>query len=214
MDPTRIPTIVESAGNVLYPTLGTNIDTQFGAEYTAKKYNRVCGFPEVVFTGEGYSWPKEVEYTNTIDTLDDRIVVPTDMTGLSYDEGTYRFVTFKYELDKIHDMCGFNLHLDWVDKKPEIKMQDGTLKDVLVQICVNSAELPSTVLLDGNAPVPVFFEASIQQAEACNYPGKSDESVRRITFGRKPIPVKTIYVRIGLEKNSDLIIRGIDITED
>ncbi len=214
MDPTRIPTIVESAGNVLYPTLGTNIDNQFGAEYTAKKYNRVCGFPEVVFTGEGYGWPKEVEYTNTIDTLDDRIVVPTDMTGLSYDEGTYRFVTFKYELDKIHDMCGFNLHLDWVNKKPEIKMQDGTLKDVLVQICVNSAELPSTVLLDGNAPVPVFFEASIQQAEACNYPGKSDESVRRITFGRKPIPVKTIYVRIGLEKNSDLIIRGIDITED
>lgn len=214
MKPENLPTIVESAGNVLFPILGTNIDTQFGADYTVKKYNRVCGFPEVVFDGKGYSWPKEVEYTNTIDTFDNYISVPTDMSGLDYDNGTYRFVTFKYEFDKIYDLCGFNLHMDWVDRKPEIKIQDGTLKDVLVQVCANSAELPSTVLLDGNAPVPVFFEASIQQAEACNYPGKSDESVRRITFGRKPIPVKTIYIRIGLEKNSGLSIRGINITDD
>lgn len=213
MKPENIPTIFESAGNVLYPTLGTNIDSQFGADYTTKKYNRVCGFPEVVFDGKGFGWPKEVEYTNTIDTFDNYIVVPTDMSGLKYDEGTYRFITFKYDLEKIHDLCGFNLHLDWIGKKPEIKAQDGTLKDVLVQVCVNSAELPSTILMDGNAPVPVFFEANIQQAEACNYPGKSNESVRRITFGRKPIPVKTIYIRIGLEKNSDLCIKGIDITD-
>lgn len=213
--PETIPTIVEPAGSLLYPTLGKVDSTkQFGADYKVKTYGQAMLNCELMYEEDGFRWPLHSQYIEKPGSFEDSEYIDTSSGGINVNEKTYRFVTFKYDLSEIHDICGFNLKLLWNDIKPLIDSKTGIFENVLLQICVNSTELESTVLLDGNSPVPVFFEATLEQAEPCNYPGKSDESVRRITFGRKPIPVKTIYVRIGLEKNSGLSIKGIDITED
>ena len=85
---------------------------------------------------------------------------------------------------------------------------------MLLQICPRSNELEFNELLNGNKPVPVFFTAELKKDEACNHPGKSSEDVRRITFGRKPLPIKDIYIRVGIAKSSGVTIKNVEIEED
>ena len=212
--PETIPTIVESA-STLWPTLGKNYENnEFGSSYSIKKASMAASNHEVVFTKYGYGWPTEVEYVETIDTFDESTSLSTDWDGLDYNNKPYRFVTFKHKLDAIQDLCGFKVKIDWSNNKPSINPKDGTYTNALLQVCVNSAERPNVELLDANKAVPVFFEAKLEQAEPCNYAGKSTVDVRRITFGRNPVPVQDIYVRIGIEKDSDVYVRGTEILLD
>lgn len=66
--------------------------------------------------------------------------------------------------------------------------------------------------MDANKAVSIFYEADFSKpSDGILYPGKSDVSNRRVTFGRRPRPVKDIYVRIGLPFGSETFIKGIDL---
>lgn len=210
-----LPTIVESAGNLIWPSLGvTDTKTQFGADYTNKTANYVVNNPELVLTEQGFGWPKRSRFVNYLKTFDDSTYVNSFSKGIEIGDLNYRFVTFKKSFDKIKDLCGFNLKLNWGSNKPTLDKISSTFENVMIQVCVRSLELDNKNLQNANKPVPVFFEAKFEQAEACNYPGKSSIDIRRITFGRRPIPIKDIYIRIGIAENTDIYIKDIEILND
>lgn len=209
-----IPTIVESGNNTIWPTLGKDIKNQFGSEYTNKTFSEVNITPELVFDGQYYRWPYLNQFVNTIRIFDDNVYVEPNTNGLTIDDLVYRFVTFKYSFDSIKDLCGFNVKLNWGNIKPQLNTLNGTYKNIQLQICVTSSEKENIILLDGNSPVPVFFESTFEAEESCNHPGKSSVDVRRITFGRTPVPIQDIYVRVGIPKDSGIGIQGIDIIVD
>jgi len=112
------------------------------------------------------------------------------------------------------DLCGFFIDFDWV-KEPSLSIDENTLVETTVQVCVTSPERPLVELMNGNKPVTTaFFEAEMVEGEACNHPGKSNKTRRRITFGRKPIPVKDIYIRVGIKKDTGVKLRGVSIDSD
>lgn len=210
----KIPAILESAGSVIYPEFGADIETQFGAEYTPKTIGFVSQNPELVYDEKGYGWPVKATYVNNLGVFDESTYVDAVLDGVNVDNKLYKFVTFKCDLPEIHDLCGFNLQLLWDDKKPKIATDTGLLEDVILQVCPTSNELKLTKLLNANAAVPVFYEIKLDAMEPCNYAGKSTSEVRHITFGRKPLPVQTIYVRVGIAKDSGLFIKGVKIIEE
>lgn len=214
MNPKIIPTIVESGNNVLWPTLGNTIKVQFGTPYTIKTFSDVNVVPELVFNGTSYSWPYLKQFVNTLHTFSDNEYIEPNENGIAIGDLVYRFVTFKYSFDSIKDLCGFNVKLNWDKTKPELNSLNGTYKNIQLQICVTSSEKENIVLLDGNSPVPVFFESTFEAKEACNHPGKSSIDTRRITFGRTPVPIQDIYVRVGIPRDSGIGIKGIDIITD
>lgn len=213
-DTTQVPEIVESAGNVIYPSLGATWTSQFGGIYSSKNYSQVYSYPEVVYGKDGYGWPDEVAYVANFGIFENNTYNAVERNGTQIGNKLYRFVTFKKEFSEIKDLCGFNVNIDWGTRLPEINALSGTYEDVKLQVCVRSTESKNETLLDGNKAVPVFFEAELTQGEACNYPGKSDANNRRITFGRKPIPIQTIYVRIGIPYGTNLHVKDVTITTD
>lgn len=212
IDTTKLPKIVESAGNLIYPTFGvTDIKKQFGADYTIKTANYVVSYPELVRNKEGFGWPTKDRYVNFIKTFDDSTYATVSSKGIEINNLNYRFITFKESFDNIKDLCGFNIKLNWGEVKPTIEDLSSTYSNVLLQVCVRSLELDNVNLQNANKPVPVFFEATFDQDEACNYPGKSSIDVRRVTFGRTPVPIKDIYVRVGIAENTRINIKNVEI---
>ena len=56
--------------------------------------------------------------------------------------------------------------------------------------------------------------STFEQDETCNHPGKSNLTKRRITFGRKPIPIQDIYIRVGVAKDSGVRIKKCYVTTE
>lgn len=204
--------IVESGNAVIWPTLGSNSRTNFGAAYTVKTPDQVRSSPELVWEYTGYGWPERKSYLESLDVPS--VYVTPDLSGIDYKDNLYRFITFKHSFDSIHDLCGFSIHFEWTGKEPTLNKVDGTYENVTLQVCVKSNEMKNAQLSDANKAVPVFFEATFAQGEACNHPGKSSVNVRKITFGRKPVPVQDIYIRVGIAKGSGIRVRRCWITED
>lgn len=197
----------ESGGSNLHPTFGDDILNEFGADYTKGK--TTVGLP---YGETGYGWPKETQYLTYFSNEEPLYETPDNSQGTNYKSDLYRFVTVEKSFDEIHDLCGFNVHFTW-DKEPSLD-DVGLYKNIILQVCPRSSELNCKVLLNGNEPVPVFFETDLKADTPCNHPGKSNSSVRRITFGRKPLPVKDIYLRIGISKQSKVSLKNVEITED
>lgn len=209
------PLLVESAGNFIWPSFGvTDIKTQFGADYTNKTAAYVVNNPELVLSEQGFGWPIRSKFVNYLKTFDDSTYVNVFSKGIEIGDLNYRFVTIKKSFEDIQDLCGFNLKLIWGENKPKLNKLTSTFENVIIQVCVRSLELDNKNLQDANQPVSVFFESSFEKGEACNYPGKSTLDTRRITFGRKPIPVKDIYIRIGIAENTNIYIKNVEISND
>lgn len=199
----------ESGGNNLYPQFGDNAITEFGGEYVTKTTD--YGLP---YGANGYGWPMEPQYISYISQENPTYDKPDPSKGLTVDSNLYRFITIQKSFESIKDLCGFNVRFDWGKNKPELDPNTGLCTNMLLQICPRSNELEFNELLNGNKPVPVFFTAELKKDEACNHPGKSSEDVRRITFGRKPLPIKDIYIRVGIAKSSGVTIKNVEIEED
>ena len=173
---------------------------------------------DLIATKEGWGWPKvEDNYINTY-TLEGNTSVPIEHnSGVVYNETLYRFLTKKFELEDVYDLTGFMLKLDW-NKVPEIVSTTGALKDVVVQVCATSEEAEHDKFMNGNKAAPIMFICNFDENEGVLYPGKSfikdNATFRRITFGRRPVPVKDIFIRIGLPKDSELCIKDINLDID
>lgn len=174
---------------------------------------------DLILSGKGWGWPTEEEdFVNSYNGDTSANFIPIDFnSGVVYNEKVYRFLTKKFELENIYDLTGFMLKIDW-NKVPEIVSNTGALKDVVVQVCVSSEEAVHELFMDGNKPAPIMFVCGFNENEAVLYPGKSfineNTTVRRITFGRQPVPVKEIFIRIGLPKDCDNYIKGINLDID
>jgi hypothetical protein len=173
---------------------------------------------DLIATKEGWGWPKvEDNYINTY-TLEGNTSVPIEHnSGVVYNETLYRFLAKKFELEEVYDLTGFMLKLTW-NKVPEIVSTTGALKDVVVQVCATSEEAEHDKFMNGNKAAPIMFICNFDENEGVLYPGKSfikdNTSFRRITFGRRPVPVKDIFIRIGLPKDSELCIKNINLDID
>ena len=195
------------------PVFGNGVDN-FGSTYSPKESINTC--KELAWVdsenGTGYQYPEKDLYLNKLNNdLSSNNYQTNDKAGTPIEDEEYRYVMFKYTLDSIKDLCGFTVLLDWVGKLPEVSNLDGTLKGVTLQVMPRSEELLNTNLSNGNEPVPVFFMANFTPDEPCLYPGHGDAEVRRITFGRAPIPVTDIYIRVGIEKNTGLCLNKIEV---
>ena len=212
LNPADLPgQIVEPAGNIIWTTYGTE-DTDFGNTYKNKTVLQIEKIPELIYEKNGYGWPENSKYIDVYHVDSQTTFTPNEDKAVEIDNKKYRFVTFKKSLPEIQDLCGFAGIFDWRVKEPNINELDGTLKDVIIQVCVRSDEMQNNLLQNGNKAVPVFFEAKFNpHGEPCNYPGKSTISRRRFTFGRKPVPIKDIYIRVGIEKNSHIRLHDIQI---
>lgn len=165
---------------------------------------------ELTRCASGWCWP-EGEYVTEYKPNTEAVLQTVEPTGFEAGDYSYRFITICKDLGEIYDMCGFDLLLSYgKEEKPIINKLNGQFTNMMVQVLVTSSEAPHTQFLDGNKAVPIFYKSDFTLGAAALYPGKSNEEVRRITFGNKPVPVSKIIVRIGVPKDSDICIKNVD----
>ena len=165
----------------------------------------------------GFGWYTNNWYPVGFNTYKDPVLKQVDLAGsVGYGVGgtPYRYVTYHFSLDEVRDLTGLAVKVDW-GKEPKVDPFSGILKDVRLGVLVRSAEggMDENInFMDANKAVGIFYEADFSKpSDGILYPGKSDVSNRRVTFGRRPRPVKDIYVRIGLPFGSEAFIKGIDL---
>lgn len=165
---------------------------------------------ELTRCASGWCWP-EGEYVTEYKPNTEAVLQTVEPTGFDSGDYSYRFITICKDLGEIYDMCGFDLLLSYgKEEKPIINKLNGQFTNMMVQVLVTSSEAPHTQFLDGNKAVPIFYKSDFTLGAAALYPGKSNEEVRRITFGNKPVPVSKIIVRIGVPKDSNICIKNVD----
>lgn len=165
----------------------------------------------------GFGWYTNNWYPVSFNTYNDPVLKQVDLAGsVGYGVGgtPYRYVTYHFSLGGIRDLTGLTVKVDW-GKEPKVDPFSGILKDVRFGVLVRSAEggMDENInFMDANKAVSIFYEADFSKpSDGILYPGKSDVSNRRVTFGRRPRPVKDIYVRIGLPFGSETFIKGVDL---
>lgn len=165
----------------------------------------------------GFGWYTNNWYPVSFNTYNDPVLKQVDLAGsVGYGVGStpYRYVTYHFSLDEVRDLTGLTVKVGW-GKEPKVDPFSGILKDVRLGVLVRSAEggMGENInFMDANKAVGIFYEADFSKpSDGILYPGKSDVSNRRVTFGRRPRPVKDIYVRIGLPFGSEAFIKGIDL---
>ena len=165
----------------------------------------------------GFGWYTNNWYPVSFNTYNDPVLKQVDLAGsVGYGVGgtPYRYVTYHFSLDEVRDLTGLTVKVDW-GKEPKVDPFSGILKDVRLGVLVRSAEggMDENInFMDANKAVGIFYEADFSKpSDGILYPGKSDVSNRKVTFGRRPRPVKDIYVRIGLPFGSEAFIKGIDL---
>ena len=165
----------------------------------------------------GFGWYTNNWYPVSFNTYNDPVLKQVDLAGsVGYGVGgtPYRYVTYHFSLGEIRDLTGLTVKVDW-GKEPKVDPFSGILKDVRLGVLVRSAEggMDENInFMDANKAVGIFYEADFSKpSDGILYPGKSDVSNRRVTFGRRPRPVKDIYVRIGLPFGSEAFIKGINL---
>ena len=165
----------------------------------------------------GFGWYTNNWYPVGFNTYKDPVLKQVDLAGsVGYGVGgtPYRYVTYHFSLGEVRDLTGLTVKVDW-GKEPKVDPFSGILKDVRLGVLVRSAEggMDENInFMDANKAVGIFYEADFSKpSDGILYPGKSDVSNRRVTFGRRPRPVKDIYVRIGLPFGSEAFIKGIDL---
>ena len=165
----------------------------------------------------GFGWYTNNWYPVGFNTYKDPVLKQVDLAGsVGYGAGgtPYRYVTYHFSLGEVRDLTGLTVKMDW-GKEPKVDPFSGILKDVRLGVLVRSAEGgmdENTNFMDANKAVSIFYEADFSKpSDGILYPGKSDVSNRRVTFGRRPRPVKDIYIRIGLPFGSETFIKGVDL---
>ena len=165
----------------------------------------------------GFGWYTNNWYPVSFNTYNDPVLKQVDLAGsVGYGVGgtPYRYVTYHFSLDEVRDLTGLTVKVDW-GKEPKVDPFSGILEDVRLGVLVRSTEggMDENInFMDANKAVGIFYEADFSKpSDGILYPGKSDVSNRRVTFGRRPRPVKDIYVRIGLPFGSEAFIKGIDL---
>ena len=165
----------------------------------------------------GFGWYTNNWYPVSFNTYKDPVLKQVDLAGsVGYGVGgtPYRYVTYHFSLDEVRDLTGLTVKVDW-GKEPKVDPFSGILEDVRLGVLVRSTEGgmdENTNFMDANKAVSIFYEADFSKpSDGILYPGKSDVSNRRVTFGRRPRPVKDIYVRIGLPFGSETFIKGVDL---
>ena len=165
----------------------------------------------------GFGWYTNNWYPVSFNTYNDPVLKQVDLAGsVGYGVGgtPYRYVTYHFSLDEVRDLTGLTVKVDW-GKEPKVDPFSGILKDVRLGVLVRSAEggMDENInFMDANKAVGIFYEADFSKpSDGILYPGKSDVNNRRVTFGRRPRPVKDIYVRIGLPFGSETFIKGVDL---
>lgn len=164
----------------------------------------------------GWGWPI-TPVSKTFDNVGDRVSTATDTGSLEVDGQDYKVVTIKKSLESIHDLTGLKVFLTW-NEVPDTVSITGGLEGVLVQVLVDSEEVEESYFMNANAPVPVFHECGLTAGEPVLYPGKCTTkgltTMRRISFGRYPIPVQDIYIRVGIPSGSDVRLLDVDVQTD
>lgn len=165
----------------------------------------------------GFGWYTDNWYPVSFNAYNDPVLKQVDLAGsVGYGVGgtPYRYITYHFSLDEVRDLTGLTVKVDW-GKEPKVDPFSGILEDVRVGVLVRSAEggMDENInFMDANKAVGIFYEADFSKpSDGILYPGKSDVSNRRVTFGRRPRPVKDIYVRIGLPFGSETFIKGVDL---
>ena len=165
----------------------------------------------------GFGWYTDNWYPVSFNAYNDPVLKQVDLVGsVGYGVGgtPYRYVTYHFSLGEIRDLTGLTVKVDW-GKEPKVDPFSGILEDVRLGVLVRSAEggMDENInFMDANKAVGIFYEADFSKpSDGILYPGKSDVNNRRVTFGRRPRPVKDIYVRIGLPFGSETFIKGVDL---
>lgn len=165
----------------------------------------------------GFGWYTDNWYPVSFNAYNDPVLKQVDLAGsVGYGVGStpYRYVTYHFSLGEIRDLTGLIVKVDW-GKEPKVDPFSGILEDVRLGVLVRSAEggMDENInFMDANKAVGIFYEADFSKpSDGILYPGKSDVNNRRVTFGRRPRPVKDIYVRIGLPFGSETFIKGVDL---
>ena len=165
----------------------------------------------------GFGWYTGNWYPVSFNAYNDPVLKQVDLIGsVGYGVGgtPYRYVTYHFSLDDVRDLTGLTVKMDW-GKEPKVDPFSGILEDVRLGVLVRSAEggMDENInFMDANKAVGIFYEADFSKpSDGILYPGKSDVNNRRVTFGRRPRPVKDIYVRIGLPFGSEAFIKGVDL---
>ena len=165
----------------------------------------------------GFGWYPGNWYPVSFNAYNDPVLKQVDLAGsVGYGVGgtPYRYVTYHFSLDEVRDLTGLTVKMDW-GKEPKVDPFSGILEDVRFGVLVRSAEggMDENInFMDANKAVGIFYEADFSKpSDGILYPGKSDVNNRRVTFGRRPRPVKDIYVRIGLPFGSEAFIKGVDL---
>lgn len=165
----------------------------------------------------GFGWYTNNWYPVGFNTYKDPVLKQVDLAGsVGYGAGgtPYRYVTYHFSLGEVRDLTGLTVKMDW-GKEPKVDPFSGILKDVRLGVLVRSTEGgmdENTNFMDANKAVSIFYEADFSKpSDGILYPGKSDVSNRRVTFGRRPRPVKDIYIRIGLPFGSETFIKGVEL---
>lgn len=149
-----------------------------------------------------YSWPKGTYYTieNKIAAEYESISGQKILTESL--NGKFRFATFN--LGEIKDSNGFLLSFD--SENIDFNNLTCVNENMSIQVLIDEDK----VWYNANKPMAYLFEPKSFD-DACMYAGSSSMNRKRISFGQRLLTGK-VYVRIGIEKNSNISISNIKIT--
>lgn len=205
------PENIVTTDPVVFPILGQGLFD--GSNYKQDVEYESCA--ELALTEEGFRWPAVNYPTKFLTTSDTKKI----QTGIQIQDGIsinkrYRTMTFKFDLGSIHDLTGLDIKLEYGnDVRPSINKYTGEFNsEIRIEVLPHSSENKCTNFLNANDAIESpFFEAKLTPQEKVLYPGKSDLETRRVTFGRNPIPVSEVYVRIMIVKDSEVAIKNVTI---
>lgn len=201
---------IKESGINLYPSLGTGTMTNtFGDEYQIKVKRNLPQLQELSYEN-GFCWPTH-KYLEEVEIPESLYIDPNKDGYAIINNLYYKFVLYKISLASIKDLNGFMINMDW-NIEPQINPLDGSLENILLQVCVSSNEKSNRKLMDANKPADVFYTANFALGEACGFMGLSDINHRRVTFGRNPAPIQDIYIRVGIPSTSKANLKNITIS--
>lgn len=228
--PKYLPGQREACGNNEWDSRANLTESVYN--YELQKVGRNITVGERTFAISEYKWPsgRYLEY----DALSG--VDYTNVTsGLEIGDDTYRFVTltqFGHDEDHLSEVIldnnsGFTLKIhvaddeinNWKCDPYSISTNDLILQAKIISPAVVGDGDPSiTKWIDCNSPYDGFLTVGdmmsdtedCQDGDPAMYAGKSNATVKRITFGRSVYSGKLI-IRVGIKKDSNLSFRTISI---
>lgn len=208
----------------LYPIIDTKDENGCGAiwntqrdlitSYIGELQNYVRKVGTQIY--QDYGWPIGTVFNKSYSEVKKLAYDNANGVAVENTIGSYRWVTFNTFNDKVVKldsnngfMLSFDIYDDYLQTwKDAFDINNHSIKGLILQIKLVSAD-NETPWFNANLPYDGYSVIE-KEGDQVLYAGDSTYNERRITFGKSAYSGQ-LYVRVGIEKSSNLRFKGINI---